>query len=100
MMKPKPLKPLFVLPALRASVCRHQASPVYASITTSCLTPTDSLRLCSTTKKNPKNKNSVWYVRYNENGFLCFSERYFYIRRMCTAGYAKMVEVLLTTRFV
>ena len=34
------------------------------------------------------------------NCFLCFSERYFYIRRMCTTGYAKMVEVLLTNRFV
>ena len=29
------------------------------------------------------------------NCFLCFSERYFYICRMCTAGHAKMVEVYL-----
>ena len=30
--KPKPSKPLLVLHALRAFVCRHQSSPVYASI--------------------------------------------------------------------
>ena len=41
--------------ALRAFVCVHPSNPVDASIATPWQIPSDSLRLCSTNKKNRKN---------------------------------------------
>ena len=45
-----------VCAALQAFVCVHLSSPVYASIAAPWQIPSDSLRLCSTNKKNSENR--------------------------------------------
>ena len=50
----KPWKLLFVQYAIRAFIYRYRSNLLYASITILWLTPIDSLRLYSTTKKNSR----------------------------------------------